>query len=66
MRDVRVTFTVKDKEDSGEEMDNPKLLTVWQDFLEEQLTTDFDMENVLVEQVTELSREEEADEDEVD
>lgn len=63
MREVRVTFTVKDSEDNGEQMENKDLISVWQDFLDEQLTSDFDMEDVKVETVTELSREEKADED---
>jgi hypothetical protein len=63
VREVRVTFTVKDSEDGGEQTENVDLISVWQDFLEEQLTTDFDMSDVKVETVSEISREEKADED---
>jgi hypothetical protein len=65
MRNVRVTFTATDKEDSGEEMDNAELVASWSTFLDEAFE-DFQIEDIAVEKVEELSRvaDESADEEE--
>lgn len=55
MRNVRVTFTATDKEDSGEEMDNAELVASWSTFLDEAFS-DFQIEDIVVEKAEELSR----------
>jgi hypothetical protein len=62
MRNVRVTFTCEDNEDSGEEMANPDLVESWGTFLREAFS-DFDIDDVVVESATELSRAESQDKD---
>jgi hypothetical protein len=57
VREVRVTFTVKDNEDAGGEVDNGALVAIWQEFLDQNLGSDYDMEELKVESAEELSRE---------
>jgi hypothetical protein len=64
VREVRVTFTVTDNEDEGKEMSNSGLVEVWQEFLEETITDDYDMEDIKVEKVEELDRQESGTTDE--
>lgn len=65
MREVKVTFTVIDNEDNGAEMSNEALVTIWQEFLDENIEANYDMEDLKVEKVEELDRDESiADEEE--
>lgn len=58
MREVKVTFTLTDNEDDGKEMSNTDLVAVWQEFLEENVEANYDMEDLKVERVVEIDRDE--------
>lgn len=57
MREVKVTFTITDNEDDGKEITNEALVETWQDFLSED-TSNYDMKDLKVESVVEISRDE--------
>jgi len=67
VREVKVTFTITDNEDNGTKLSNDALVALWQEFLEENIEASYDMEDLKVEGVVEISRDEsiaDADEEE--